>query len=64
MSLLDPTPKHRAVRFILWALCMAISSALVGYYTGKPRLTVMTPSIWLALLAPCVLLPLKPVVKS
>lgn len=64
MSLLNPTPKRRAVRFTLWGLGMILSSSLVGFCSGSSLRAELVACGWIPLLVPVALMPLKPRTKG
>jgi sugar phosphate permease len=49
--------KLRLLRFCIWAVLMTVTASIVGWY--YPRKAFYVPCIFMALIAPMVLLPMK-----
>jgi hypothetical protein len=64
MSMTGISPHwKRFLRFSIWVLCMALSTAVAGFYGGA-RWAAITPALWMPVFVPMVLLPLKPARRS
>ncbi len=49
--------KLRLLRFAIWAVLMAVTASIVGWY--YPRKALYVPCIFIALMVPMVLVPMK-----
>ena len=54
--------RWRVIRMIVWVLAMSITTMVVGIYS--PRRAVFVPCLFLCIMVPAVLIPLKPTPES